>query len=271
MKITALMNVWNSSPWLPYSLRGIYDFADTIVVVESCWVPGEWPDTSPDGTADIVRDFQKNEDPKGKVLFHQQGLARNCAEGRNSGMYLFPSDTDYIYIVDSDEFYMPEDLRLLRRAMEHPNFTKFSVIITPAKCFYFDFTYCKVETFVRGYKWSPEQRFWVTSNMTSQPGMTLNLEKLKIEMFHYSYVSTEMVEMKSYIGEDLPAEKYRAWWENIYSKFDGTNLEELYAKNEDGIHPFGGGKLDRYFGEHPPVLDNHPLRHRRWGEEISAK
>jgi glycosyltransferase involved in cell wall biosynthesis len=272
MKITVLMSVWNSSLWLPYSLRGIYDFADSIVVIESCWVPRDRPyETSPDGTADIVKYFQKNEDHSNKVLFHQQGTTSSQVEGRNSGIYLVPSDTDYVYMVDSDEFYMPEDLRLLRKTIEHPNFSRFSTIVTPAKCFYFDFTYYKPEPFVRGYRWFSGQRFYAIASMMSQPGETLNLESLGIEMFHYSYVSTKWTKTKACIGEDLPADKYRAWWENIYSKFDGTNLEELYSKNEGGIHPFGGGKLDRYFGEHPPVLDNHPLRHRRWGEEISAK
>lgn len=270
MKITALINVWNSGLWLPYTIRGIYDFADSIVITESCWVPGDWSGiTSPDGTADIIRKFQETEDPQGKVSLHQAGIVKNQPEGRNSGLHLVPEDTDWVYMVDCDEFYMPEDLRFLRKAMERPGFSKYSTIIVPAKCFYFDFTYYKVEPFVRGYRWFPGQRFWAIASMVDLGGTQFDVGKLGFQMYHYSYVSTEWTRMKACMGEDLPEERYRKWWDEVYSKFDG-NLDKVYEKNKGGVHVNGGGEVDRYYGPHPPVLDSHPLRNWEWGKNIEG-
>ena len=269
MKITALMSVWNSSLWLPYSLRGIYPYFDTIVISECCWVPGEWSGaTSPDGTAEIIKNFMSKEDPEHKVRFHQAGMVRNQPEGRNSGLYLVPEDTSYIYMVDSDEFYMPDDLCLLRKAIERPEFKNYATIATSAKCFYYDFTYVRRERFMRGWKWFPSQHFWAVANMVDAGGKTFYPEKLGIEIFHYSYVcdSPNRLKIKACIGEDVTREKYNNWYTNTFSKFDGTNLEKLCENNGGGIHVSEGGTLDRYYGPHPPVLEDHPLRYREWGK-----
>lgn len=275
-KIVGLMNLWNARTWFPYCLRGVYDFFDEIIITESCWInEPSWLTykegdiySSPDGTASLVRKFIKEEDVEHKVKFHQAGLVRSQPEGRNSGLYLIPNDTDWVMMCNEDEFYMPEDLRLLRKAIEHPGFNKYSNIVVSVRSFYFDFTYYKLESIQLGYRWFPGQRFFAVACMYPGGGETFYTEKLGFFMYHASYVRKDIARIKACIGEDVSADKYRKWWEEVFSKFDGNNLEELYSKNSGGIHVFGGGPLERYYGPLPPVLDNHPLRNWKWGDPM---
>lgn len=279
--ITTYTNVWNSSTWLPWVLRGAYDFADCMVVGEACWAPVDWAgDTSSDGTADIVKKFMQEEDPEGKVRFHQAGCIATpeqianptghhmelCAIGRNAAIHLVPPETTHLFLLDCDEFYLPEDLFKLRRIIDTDDAGCMTV---QARCFYFDFTYYKVEAFTRVWRWFPGQRFVIVSSMFNINNKTTEIPASTLMMYHYSYVSPEWTRLKGCAGIDLPKEQYLRWRKNIFDTFDGTNLEELYAKNSDGIHVFGGGKLDRYFGIHPPVLDKHPLRHKTWQDMLN--
>jgi hypothetical protein len=264
MHLTVLMNVWNSALWLPWTLRACYDEVDTIVVTESCWVNGDWVgDTSPDGTAVIVERFMREADPAGKVRFHQAGRVANQPDGRNSGLALIPAETDWVVLVDSDEFYPAGALTEVRTLMTS---TRADCLVVPARVFYFDFTWCRYETFQRGWRWFPGQRFVEIAEMQTPNDVRLDLSGIGWQMFHYAYVSPEWTRLKACIGEDVTADRYRRWWESVYSAFDGENLDELYSRNAGGVHVFGGGALERYDGTHPPILDDHPLRHWRWTE-----
>jgi len=266
MKVCALMSVWNSAPFLPNTLRGIYPYFDSVVVTESCWVRGySESDSSPDGTADIIRKFIREEDTDHKVFLHQAGTVGSQPEGRNSGLYLVPKDTEYVYMVDSDETYFTQDLLTLRALFDRIEPSRFGVMQVPAKCFYFDGTYYREETFVRGYEWFPGQRFWAIASMLNPMNRpTLDLGSLRIEMMHYSYVSREWTRVKGCIGEDVSKERYETWWNEVYSQFDG-DLEKLYSKNQGGPHVFGGGgPLKRYYGPHPDYVADLPIVTNKW-------
>jgi len=174
-----------------------------------------------------------------------------------------------VVVHNCDEFYEPRQMLLYRKLMEEspPDVSCYNI---PAKCFYFDFTYFKREHFTRLYRYYPGIRCTQIASFSVR-GVTLTVESSSdTEYFHYSYVGPEWTRVKACMGEDLPAEQYSRWWKEIFSRFDGTqsSLEELYQKNSGGIHVMGGGKLDRYYGEHPAVLDDHPLRHWKWNRVI---
>lgn len=266
MKICALTPVWNCKMWLPYSIRGIYDFVDSIVISEACWVPDpSWlGNESPDGSADIIRKFIKEEDTENKVRFHQAGLCKSQPEARNSGLHLVPEDTDWVIMFDCDEFYFKKDLILLRKVIENPMFKQYGSFSVPAKCFYFTFKYFTREPFTRGYRWFPGQHFWAIASMLNPSNMCFDMGKLGIEFYHGSYVGKEYTKIKACIDNDLPKSRYDTWYENIFSKFNGTNLEELYKNNKDGIHVNGGSKLERYDGPYPESLLECPMINYKW-------
>jgi hypothetical protein len=268
MRVSALVSVWNASLWLPYSLRAIYPFVEQLVVIEACWVPGEWSGkTSPDGTAELVRKFIHEEDPEKKILFEQKGRCTSQPQARNFALRHVDPKADWLWQVDADEVYTPEVALKVRAAMGSVG-PEVGALTLPAKCFYFDFFHFKREHFARCYRTFAGQKFYAIASMTSRGAGAAALAGEAYEYFHYSYVSPAWTETKACMGEDLPADQYRAWWENIYSQFDGSNLEELYEKNGGGIHVMGGGPLESYEGPHPAVMDSHPLRSWRWDRSL---
>lgn len=262
MHLTVLAQNWNARAWYPWTLRGIYPYADTLIVNEACWVKGDWEGpTSPDGTAEIVRKFMAEEDPEGKVLYNQCGFVPNQAQARNQMLHLVPPQTDYLMFVESDEFYFPEDWEKIRATLERGKAGGYSV---KGKFFYFDFHHYKVEDAVRIWKWFPGQHFYFIGHMHNPWG---TMEEIPgVEMMHYSYVTSNWTRLKGCMDCDLPREQYESWWNRIYQQYDGENLEALYQSNGGGIHVLQGGPLTRYDGNHPPVLEDHPLRHWQWGE-----
>lgn len=275
MKIAALMNVWNAAVWLPHSLRSIYPFVTEIVVSESCWVPGEWEGTtSPDGTAALVQRFRRQEDPENKVTFVQAGRVINQPAGRNAGVRALSKDLDWVWQVDADEFYTPEQAAFYQERMANVP-AEVACLNLPAKCFYFDFSLFKREHFTRLYRYYPGFRCQQIASFSVQ-GQTVTLNpgpySPAIDYFHYSYVGSDWTRIKACMGEDVGAAEYRRWWDEVYSSYDGTpkSLTRLYARNGGGVHVMGGGPLELYAGPHPAALDEHPLRHVRWGKPLAA-
>jgi hypothetical protein len=271
-KVTALMSVWNSAQWLPWSLRGIYPYVDEIVVCEACWVQEEGyaAKTSPDGTAAIVQKFRAEEDRDGKVNFIRKGRCLNQPQARNFGLAAVSHDTDWVWQVDADEFYLPLQAEAVRDYLDTSGQSYPGSISLPAKCFYFDFNYYKIEWFLRIYRYFPELRFLRIASPNCR-GESIRLGSEQYDSYmHYSYVGPEWTRIKACMGEDLGSNEYKRWWNEVFSKFDGTNLEELYAQNGGGIHVMGGGPLELYQGPHPDVLDDHPLRHWKWEKPVAA-
>jgi glycosyltransferase involved in cell wall biosynthesis len=264
MKLCGIINVWNTALWLPYCLESAYGLFDQLLIVEACWIQHpEWDHTtSPDGSAEIIRQWIAEHDHAGKVQFIQAGQVQSIEAARNYALDQVAPDTDFIWVHDSDEFYTPEQAAQYRFLLERLP-AKFGNVTVPARCFYFDFFHCKLEPFNRIFRWFPGQRFYAISS-AYPGGETLTLQDPALAYWHYSYVSESWTRIKSCMGVDVSKEQYQSWWDRIYSQYDGSNLKDLYNQNGGGIHVFGGGPLESYDGPHPAVLEHHPLRHERW-------
>ncbi|HOX07105.1 MAG TPA: hypothetical protein PK280_11945 [Planctomycetota bacterium] len=120
-RITFGIIVLNGEPFTRYNLRSIYPFAHQIVVVEgasphAACIAG--PDGhSTDGTLEVLRRFKAEEDPKGKL---QIVTAEDCGhpngfwpgeKDEQSQAYATRATGDWLWQVDIDEFYRPEDVR----------------------------------------------------------------------------------------------------------------------------------------------------------------
>lgn len=119
-RITFGMIVLNGMPFLPYNLRAIYPFAHEIIVVEGA-APGAAgiataDGHSRDGTREELARFTREDDPDGKVIVvtaedegHPDGFWPG-EKDEQSGAYARRATGDYLWQVDVDEFYMPDDL-----------------------------------------------------------------------------------------------------------------------------------------------------------------
>jgi SAM-dependent methyltransferase len=130
VKVTFGMIVLNGEPFVRYNLRALYPFAHEIVVVEgACAAAAEMAmpsGHSSDGTLKAVRKFQAEEDPAGKVrlVTAEDDGAKNgfwVEKDEMSQAFARRATGDYLWQVDSDEFYLPGDMsRVLARLQREP-------------------------------------------------------------------------------------------------------------------------------------------------------
>ena len=120
IKITFGMIVLNGEPFVRFNLRALYSFAHQIIVVEGA-CPGakgvaDSRGHSKDGTLDTLRRFQKEEDPEGKLIVvtaeddsHLDGFW--IEKDEMSFAYAKRANGNYLWQIDADEFYTPEDMQ----------------------------------------------------------------------------------------------------------------------------------------------------------------
>ncbi|MEW5938338.1 MAG: oligosaccharide flippase family protein, partial [Chloroflexota bacterium] len=128
------MIVLNGEPFLKYNLRALYPFAHQIVVVEGASPQAADSATedghSLDNTLSIVRNFIEKEDPERKVTLvtaedegHPNGFWPGDKD-EQSQAYARRATGDWLWQVDVDEFYQPEDMQWVFDYLQaHPDTT----------------------------------------------------------------------------------------------------------------------------------------------------
>jgi len=126
--ITFGMIVLNGEPFTRYNLRSIYPWAHQIIVVEgACKAAAGVADAkghSTDGTLDVLRRFQAEEDPEGKltiVTAEDEGHSDGFWLGEKHEMsqaYAKRATGNYLWQVDMDEFYREEDMPIIIALLE---------------------------------------------------------------------------------------------------------------------------------------------------------
>lgn len=118
-RITFGMIVLTGEPFVLYNLRALYQFAHQIIVVEgACPSAGEVATLdghSLDNTLRVLRRFQEEEDPEHKLTVvtaedegHPDGFW--IEKDEMSQAYAKRATGNYLWQIDSDEFYLPKDI-----------------------------------------------------------------------------------------------------------------------------------------------------------------
>jgi glycosyltransferase involved in cell wall biosynthesis len=129
-KISFGIIVFNGQPLTKYCLRSIYPFAHEIIVAEGACVKAKEIATrdghSTDGTLQALQEFKEQEDPECKVkIVTKNGFWSEKDE--QSQAYAKIASGDYLWQVDIDEFYKPEDiLYVMRMLRNNPEITAVS-------------------------------------------------------------------------------------------------------------------------------------------------
>jgi glycosyltransferase involved in cell wall biosynthesis len=275
-RVTFGVIVLNGEPFTRYCLRALYPFAHEIIVVE-----GGHEDTravstadghSTDGTLEVVRRFMAEEDPEHKVqLVTTDGFwVKQDERGGNrthqSRAYAERATGDYLWQVDIDEFYRPEDMRLvLEMLAREPDITavSFDVLHFWAGLDYrMDGWRWRREalTVHRLFKWRPGYTY-----VTHEPPIVhdehgRSLRRLRwvdghtmasrgVYMYHYPCLFPRQVREKAQIYRDerpdLSPEAVQ-WAETSYFR-----LERPFRVDRHYWYP---SWLERYAGEHPPQV-----------------
>ena len=276
-RVTFGMIVLNGEPFTRYNLRALYPFAHQIIVVEgACPAARGVADPrghSTDGTLDVLRDFQRHEDPEHKVIVvtaeddgHPDGFWPG-EKDQQSRAYAARATGDWLWQVDCDEFYRPQDMqRICDLLTSDPGITAvsfhqlqfwggFDTVV--------DGWYLRrgAAQYHRLFRWGPGYHYathrpptvvdasggdlrqgrWLTARDT---------RKLGIELLHYSLVFPAQVAAKSnyYAHVDWTRlSQAQKWAEEVF-----LHLNHPYRCHNDYRH---FGWLQRYRGQHPAAIE----------------
>lgn len=279
-RITFGIIVLNGEPFTRCNLAALYSFAHQIIVVEGATPSAAafaTPDGhSQDGTREAVTRFQAEEDPEGKVTLvtaedegHSDGFWTEKDE--MSQAYARRATGNYLWQVDMDEFYRPEDIRRMMEMLEHN--PAIQAVTFQVRTFWGSlqartdgiFLRRDAQNFHRLFAWGPGFHY-----AAHRPPTVLNAEgqnlrergamtgeqtaKLGIFLYHYSFLFPFQVRFKlAYYGsmdrnQNLPLQKQRQkWHDNFFTLKHPFYIDDTSILGEPSW-------LVRFRGEHPPAI-----------------
>jgi len=269
IKITFGMIVLNGEPFLHYNLRSLYPFAHQIIVVEgACPSATEVASAdghSIDGTLRTLQEFKNNYDPEDKLVIvtaEDEGYPNGfwVDKTQMSQAYARRTTGNYLWQIDSDEFYHERDMERLIAFLQEkmPDAVSF-----PQITFWGGFDYI-VDSFYlirdgafeyhRLFAWKPGYHYKThfPPTVVDEQGVDLRrklwiraceLRKMKIFLYHYSLLFPQQVFSKVRYYKRRNKSNIDSWEQSVYRR-----LENPFRAHNVYWHI---GWLERYQGEHP--------------------
>ncbi len=276
-RITFGILALNAQPLLEYNLRALYPYAHEIIVVEGATRAAAslaGPDGhSTDNTLKMLSLFRKGSDPQNKVRVISAG-DDGYADGfwpekdEMSQAFATRATGDWLWQVDSDEFYLEVDMREIVAMLEKSS--DISGISFPFREFWGGFDYFITGTWYlyeftavpRLFRWRSGYSYKShrPPTVVDEKGGNLDLSKWldgkqmkaqNIFMYHYSYVFPKQAEQK--VGYYANVD-----WTEAFRQNERWMREEYF----DLKHPMFLGErgwpvlqwLERYRGQHPEAI-----------------
>lgn len=264
MKIIGAMVTWNNYEFFRRSFAQMKEFCDDVVLVEGCHSQ-RFEQHSTDGTAEYVQALADHSDVKvipfelkGRYDIVQRRIRQEAP--KRSPLY---EPGNWLIHWDDDRFFFPKHLGRLRKAMET---TKADALSIPERHFIYNFrfNFWQRNGLVWCYRIVEDVAMKGVSTHLHRSGKPFKTEVLKnIKCFHYSYVK-DPIRMKARwamsVEKGCAASKGRFRnWMDVRFKGDEDILKEKNQKLLRGVR--GVDKFNIYIGNHPTILDDHPLRY----------
>ena len=276
VRVTFGVIVLNGEPFLRYCLRSLYQFAHEILVVEgaSPMAAGiaSADGHSADGTLATLRAFKEQEDPEDKVRIvtaedegHPDGFWPGDKD-EQSRAYAKRATGDYLWQVDSDEFYRPDHIgAILALLGERPQITAVSFKMLTfwgspdyvadgwflrrgADCYH------RLFRWGRGYHYVTHRPPTVTDALGRDARSVCWVDaaataRLGVNLYHYSLLFPRQVHDKCRYYRARFSSRYPetlAWMNDSY-----LELRRPYRVHNVYSMP---SWLDRFEGQHPPEV-----------------
>jgi len=261
--------VLNGEPFTHYCLRALYPFAYEIIIVEGAVKSSASIATpeghSTDGTLETLYRFKDEEDPANKIkIITRDGFWSEKDE--QSQAYAKLATGDYLWQVDIDEFYRPQDMHvILKMLKKDPEITAISfkqITFWGGFDYFVDGWYLRrgAEIYHRLFKWGKDYHYVTHRPPTVHDPGGQDLRQLKwingyelarqgILLYHYSLVFPKQVREKcEYYSHADWARRKEA---NIWAEQNYFQLSNPYRVHNVYQYP---SWLERFKGEHPPVI-----------------
>tara|TARA_X000001388_G_C2230097_1_gene122799 strand:- start:1018 stop:1857 length:840 start_codon:yes stop_codon:yes gene_type:complete len=273
MKISFGMIVFEGDYVLKECLEQIYPHAHQIVVAEG---PVKfWQDrgksTSGDRTNNILNNFP---DPENKIsVTHGQYTEKD--DQCNAYMSKIKEDTDYLWMVDSDEIYKTDDIL---KTIEFLKEEKPTSIGVKSCTFYGGFDYKltgfeeNVDNFIRIFKYQKGCDWLTHRPPTIRYKQSIKLKHIDSDsfydltgvlMYHYSYVFDKQVKNKIQYYESKVSKLkcIKNYYQNVFLPWvHGGKVQRILIENKyNGVHEWrpefrGPCKTQRFIGTHPKSI-----------------
>jgi glycosyltransferase involved in cell wall biosynthesis len=273
-KVAFGMIVFNGDFVLRQCLEAAYPFASQILVAEG--PVGYWQKqgftTSTDRTNEILRSFP---DPEKKITVVHGTYAEKDQQCNAYVQHIRP-DADYVWNLDSDEMYKPEDIAAVATLLEQEHYTSVGF---KSFCFFGGFDRClggfeernqvyRIKKIYPGSKWLTHRPPTIVHAQGAKvwPEKHLDYEVLAargIRMYHYSYVFPRQVRDK--VGYYKAAVSRENCIDDYYNRLwlpwvRGDETVKQRIENEfNGVHEFlplyrGDCRTYQFSGTHPMVI-----------------
>jgi len=261
------MIVLNGEPFIRYNLENLYPHAYEILVVEGAVEKFAHAATadghSLDRTVEIIRNFP---DPKNKIrLIQREGFWPEKDEMSNA--YMAECTGEYIWQIDVDEFYKPEDIETVRSFLvSDPDITQvnfrtvgfwrsFRARVMGASFIFGADEFIRIFKFKLGFKYSTHR----PPTLADEEGRLFEhrkivtaqeLEKMGIVQYHYSYVFPGYVADKSHYYSKM------GWGQGHEDGLDWFSDEWRSLSNPLRVHiiKFPPSWLIPFEGVHPEII-----------------
>lgn len=267
----------NAEPFLEYNLRALYPFAHEIIVVEGAVQAAASLATidghSVDGTLAMLRDFKQHHDPEDKlriIVAEDEGYPNGLWPEKDemSRAYALRLTGDWLWQVDTDEFYKSEDMFAIANmldsepsitAVSFPYYEFFGSFESVISGVWHKYEFPLVHRLFRwesGYSYSSHRPVTVLdadgTDLRAKKWLSSpNNGERKIYMYHYSYVFPKQAEQKvGYYSNVEWTQAFRdnkRWMEDSFKR-----LKKPMFIGEKGWPNLQW--LERFEGRHPDQI-----------------
>lgn len=270
-KISFGIIVLNGEPFTRYNLLALYPYAHQIIVVEGATRAARGVATndghSIDGTLEVLHRFKAEEDPDDKLIIVAPG-GFWPEKDEMSAAYAAHATGDYLWQIDIDEFYLPQDIeRIITILDQDPSITQVSF---RTRTFWGGLDYLVDGWYLRRavmrdsnrvFKWGEGYQYSSHRPPTviDPNGVPMHskhyvagrkLEQEQIYMYHYSLLFPKQVHEKAMYYQHAEWTETRRrqleWAEETYIKLKKPNRVHTVYKYPSW--------LERYDGLHPPQV-----------------
>ena len=266
------MIVFNGDYVLKECLESVYPYAKQILIAEG--PVRYWQDqgykSSTDKTNEILENFP---DPDNKIKIVHGQFEEKDDECRAYMPYL-DDDIDYIWNLDSDEIYKPEDIEKILKLLEEEKYTSVGV----RSCsFYGGFdsyiggfelardNFLRIFKVYPGATWKTHRPPTIVApeGTDTLPNKHLDSDTLwslhGVQMYHYSYVFPKQVKEKIayYRAKVSRSHCHPNYYEDIFVPW--VRGDKSVEDDWKGVHEFnplirGEAFTETFKGEHPEVI-----------------
>lgn len=271
VKLAFGMIVFNGNYVLKQCLESIYPFANQIMIAEgpvNYWQKQGFK-TSTDGTNEVIDNFP---DPEHKIqIIHSQYPEKG--DQCNAYMKFLRDDNNYIWNVDCDEIFKPQDIETVIELLEQHKYTNVGF---QSLSFFGGFDHyltgfeenaeflriCKVFPGARWKSHRPPRIDYDGQAMQNKHLNFISLANMGVRMYHYSYVFPRQVKEKvqyykaavsqSNCIDDYFNRVYLPW---VTQPEKRESIEEEFS----GVHEFkpsyrGQCRTQSFHGIHPQII-----------------